>query len=308
MTQPPTPTQSPTPNPSPTPAPAQPAAPRVSVVLPARDEEGCIEAVLEGVHAALAALPHEVLVVDDGSRDGTAARVAALRARHPTLRLLRHDRPAGQSAALRSGVLAARAPLVAMLDADGQNPPEELLRVLAPFLAADPDPRLGLVQGQRVGRRDTASRRLASRLANRLRAALLGDGLRDGACGLRAIPREVWLALPYFDHMHRFLPALVRREGLAVLALDVAHAPRLAGRSKYGNLRRAIEGAVDLLGVAWLLRRRRLAAAREEDALPGSLPSALPSALPAAAPPRPTEAARPAPRLGELPPTPLFPG
>lgn len=238
--------------------------PLVSVVLPARDEEGCIEEVVEGIRAALGPIPHEVVVVDDGSSDATAARVAGLMARRPHLRLLRHDRSAGQSAAIRSGVLAARGRIVATLDADGQNPPAELLRVLGPFLAADADPRLGLVQGQRLVRRDTASRRLASRLANGLRAALLRDGLRDSACGLKAFPREVYLRLAYFDHIHRFMAAMVLREGLSVLPVEVAHAPRRAGRSKYGNLSRALVGAVDLLGVAWLLRRRRLARIREE--------------------------------------------
>ena len=236
---------------------------RVSVILPAKDEEGCIAAVVADVGKSLAGIAHEIIVIDDGSSDATAARVQAMMPTSPNLRLLRHDRACGQSAAIRTGVLAARAPLVATLDADGQNPPSELVAVLAPFLKDQADPRLGLVQGQRAARQDALSRRLASQMANRLRARLLGDGLRDSACGLKAFPREVYLRLPYFDHIHRFMAAMVLREGFAVLPVEVAHAPRRSGRSKYGNFGRATVGVVDLLGASWLLRRRKLSSALE---------------------------------------------
>ena len=238
--------------------------PRVSVVLPAKDEEGCILEVVADIGQALQGISHEIIVVDDGSQDSTAVRVGALTGHRPNLRLVRHDRACGQSAAIRSGVMAAQGTIIATLDADGQNPPSELPRLLAPFLDPGADPRLGLVQGQRLGRRDTMSRRLASKAANRLRAALLGDGLRDSACGMKAFPREVFLRLAYFDHIHRFMAAMVLREGYVVLPIEVTHAPRLTGRSKYGNLGRALVGVVDLLGAAWLMRRRRLCTVWEE--------------------------------------------
>jgi dolichol-phosphate mannosyltransferase len=243
---------------------------RVSVVLPAKDEEDCIVAVVDGIALALSGIPHEIIVVDDGSGDATADRVAAVMGDRPGLRLLRHATSCGQSAAIRSGVWAARGDIIATLDADGQNPPEELLRVLGPFLMASPDLRLGLVQGQRAKRKDTLSRRLASNAANRIRSGLLGDGVRDSACGLKAFPREVYLRLAYFDHIHRFMPAMVLREGFEVWTADVAHAPRITGRSKYGNLGRAAVGAVDLLGAAWLMRRRKVASVEEMGAAEAS--------------------------------------
>jgi len=233
-------------------------SPRFTVVVPMLDEAENVAPLLRGIAAACAPIgPFEAIVVDDGSTDATAGRVGALRAEFPWLQLIRHARPCGQSAALRSGVRAARAPLICTLDGDGQNPPAEIPRLLAPLLTPQ-TPGLGLVAGRRRIRHDPASRRLASRFANRLRAALLGDGIRDSACGLKAFPREVFLALPFFDHMHRYLPALVLREGLAVAEVEVDHLPRQAGRSKYGNTGRALAGALDLLGVWWLMRRRRL--------------------------------------------------
>ena len=233
-------------------------APDVSVVIPARDEAQSIGALIAEIAEALSGIRHEIVVVDDGSTDGTAARVAELAGRMAQIRCLRHASSCGQSAAIRTGVQAARASIIATLDADGQNPPAELPRLVAPFLSAAPDRTLGLVQGQRVGRRDTGWKKIGSRLANAIRGALLKDGVRDSGCGLKAFPREVYLMLPYFDHIHRFMPAMVQREGLRIVTVDVAHRPRMAGRSKYGNLQRALVGIVDLAGAAWLLRRRRL--------------------------------------------------
>lgn len=235
----------------------------LSVVLPARDEAPNVGPLLRGIAAALSGVAHEIVLVDDGSGDGTAEAALALRPELPQVRVLSHAASCGQSAALRTGILAARGRVIATLDADGQNPAAELPRLVAPLLTAGADPRIGLVQGQRRRRQDTWSRRMASRLANVVRQALLRDGVRDSGCGLKAFRRDVYLALPFFDHIHRFMPALVRREGYEVLLMDVDHADRRAGRSKYSNLGRALVGIVDLAGVAWLLRRRKLAVTRE---------------------------------------------
>jgi dolichol-phosphate mannosyltransferase len=187
-----------------------------------------------------------------------------MRAEFPWLREVRHARPCGQSAALRSGVLAARALVICTIDGDCQNPPAEIPRLVEPLLEPG-ETRLGLVAGQRIGRRDRATRRLASRMANRLRAWILDDDVQDTGCGLKAFRREVFLGLPYFDHQHRYLPALVRREGLEVRRIEVSHRPRTAGHTKYTNTGRALAGAQDLLGVWWLKRRRRLPRIVHED-------------------------------------------
>jgi dolichol-phosphate mannosyltransferase len=242
--------------------------PVLSVVIPARNEAENIRALLDGILAATAPLgPVEVIVVDDGSTDATARVVAARAAADTRLRLLCHPVSAGQSAAVHSGVRAARAALVATLDGDGQNPPEELPRLVAPLLAQGAA-RVGLVAGQRVGRKDTLSKRLASRAANAIRGAILQDGTRDTGCGLKAFRRDAFLALPYFNHMHRYLPALFARDGWQVAHVDVGHRPRGAGRSNYSNLQRALVGLVDLAGVWWLIRRRRLAQPLPEGTLP----------------------------------------
>lgn len=235
--------------------------PDISIVLPARDEAGNITALLLGIDAVMRDHSHEIIVVDDASGDGTQQELASLQAHLPQLRVICHDRSCGQSAAIRTGVLAARGALIATLDADGQNPPENLPALLAPFRQGGTLP--GLVQGQRIDRRDRWTRRVASRLANRIRATLLKDGAPDSGCGLKAFPRDVYLALPFFDHIHRFMPAMIAREGLAVVTVPVTHAQRAFGRSKYGNLQRAMVGIVDLLGAAWLIRRRRLPLAQE---------------------------------------------
>ncbi len=238
-------------------------SPLVSVVLPARNEAEALPHVISGIYAALEELPFEIIVVDDGSTDATAEVVRKCMEAMPELRLLQHQTSCGQSAALRSGIHAARGRLIATLDADGQNPPGDLLRLIAPFLdtrqSSGLTKGLGLVQGQRLLRNDRWSRRVASRLANGLRGALLRDGVRDSGCGMKAFPREVYLLLPFFDHIHRFMPAMVLREGYSVKVIDVGHAGRLAGRSNYSNLQRAIVGFVDLMGTAWLIRRHRYA-------------------------------------------------
>jgi glycosyltransferase involved in cell wall biosynthesis len=235
--------------------------PQVSVVVPLRNEEGAVAALVQGIVAALDRVSFELLLVDDGSTDRTREICLGLARSDPRLRVLAHPQSGGQSAALHSGVLAASAPIVATLDGDGQNPPENLPRLIAPLLGPGAAPGCGLVAGQRVGRKDSLSKRLASRFANGLRAMVLRDGTRDTGCGLKAFRRDAFLALPYFNHMHRYLPALFARNGWSVELVDVTHAPRLSGRSKYGNLDRALVGIVDLAGVAWLIRRRKTVAA-----------------------------------------------
>lgn len=231
----------------------------ISVVVPCRNEADNILPLIEGIaHSLTSVGPFEIIVVDDGSDDGMAALLDAALRGQPFLRVLRHDRPGGQSAAIHSGVLAARHGLICTLDGDGQNPPEELARLVLPFFGPGAD-GLGLVAGQRVGRKDTFARRFASRFANGLRARVLRDGTRDTGCGLKAFRRDAFLALPYFDHMHRYLPALFARDGWNIAHVDVAHRPRGGGRSHYSNLQRGIVGIFDLMGVAWLLRRRKKA-------------------------------------------------
>ena len=228
--------------------------PTLSVVVPIRNEGGNIAPLVAEIEAALARRgAFEVIYVDDGSTDRSGAELARLRADRPWLRHIRHAASCGQSAAIRTGVLAARAPAVVTLDGDGQNDPA--------FIPALHDRLLGtgcgLVQGQRVGRRDTGSKKLQSRIANAVRGAILQDGTRDTGCGLKCFRRDVYLNLPYFDALHRFMPALVKRDGHAVELVDVVDRPRLTGVSNYGLLDRLWVGIVDLAGVRWLIRRRR---------------------------------------------------
>ncbi len=226
----------------------------LSVVIPVFNEAACIRPLLEEVAAQLdGQLDYEVIVVDDGSTDTTAAVLAESSRLHDWLRVLRHRHRYGQSVALASGVRAARAALVATLDGDGQNDPADIMklyRAMQKTTAANL-----LVTGERRRRRDTRLRRFSSRVANRVRAALLDDETYDTGCGLKLFTRALFLSLPQFNHMHRFLPALVQRDGGKVLSIEVNHRPRQQGRSKYGVMNRLWVGIVDLLGVWWLMRR-----------------------------------------------------
>ncbi len=233
--------------------------PYVSVLIPARNEAGNLAPLLEEIRRALAGEAHEVIVVDDGSDDGTAAELRALKAGQPRLRVLRHARPLGQSTALYRAALAARGRWLATLDGDGQNDPADIPGMLARVRDAEGRAAgIQLVAGHRTERRDTLGKRWASRLANGLRRRILRDGTPDTGCGIKLIERQAFLRLPYFDHMHRFIPALIRRQGGRMLVHPVNHRPRRAGVSKYGNLERALVGITDLLGVCWLIRRTRL--------------------------------------------------
>ena len=236
-----------------------PFAATVSVVIPARNEAENIVGLVDAIDLAMSDhAPFEIIVVDDGSIDASIAVLMARAQTMPHLRVIRHDRSGGQSAAVHSGVRAATAPFICTLDGDGQNPPEELPGLLAPLMA-DTTGKIGLVAGQRVGRQDTWSKKIASKAANAIRGWILKDGTRDTGCGLKAFRREAFLELPYFDHMHRYLPALFARDGWQVAHVDVTHRPRGAGRSNYSNVQRALVGIFDLAGVAWLLRRRKKA-------------------------------------------------
>jgi dolichol-phosphate mannosyltransferase len=233
----------------------------VSVVVPVKDEAGNVGPLAREIATALKAEAHEIIFVDDGSTDATAAELQVLKAEIPALRVLRHARNLGQSRSIRTGVMAARGGIVVTLDGDGQNDPADTPKLLVLLRS---DPSLAMVSGVRVKRQDKASRRLASRLGNGLRNALLGDGASDTGCGLKAFHRDMFLGLPYFDHMHRFLIALTQREGGRVAYAPVNHRPRLQGASKYTNFGRLLVSVQDLLGVRWLQRRHRGPSQTEE--------------------------------------------
>ena len=204
----------------------------LSVVIPVRNEAPNIAPLVREIAAALEGrLDYEIIYVDDGSRDETAAAVRALAREVPRLRLLRHRRSFGQSTAIRTGVKAARAPWIATLDGDGQNDPADIPKLWDMARAAASEPPL-LIAGHRARRRDSTVKRLSSRIANWVRRGLLGDGTPDTGCGLKLFPRALYLELPFFDHNHRFLPALVRRAGGRVVSVPVNHRPRERGRRR----------------------------------------------------------------------------
>ena len=231
------------------------AIPDISVVVPVHNEEGAAGPLAREIAAAFAGRSYEMVFVDDASRDGTLAELRGLMAELPALRVLGHGSNAGQSRAVRTGVLAARAPIVVTLDGDGQNPPADAPR-LADLLASSP-PSVALVGGVRAKRQDSGAKRQASLWANRIRRRLLGDDAADTGCGLKAFRRDVFLRLPYFDHIHRYLPALMIREGYENRYLDVDHRHRETGQSKYTNWGRLMASLSDLLGVMWLKTRSR---------------------------------------------------
>ena len=234
----------------------------LSVVVPVKDEAANVGPLVREIAAALAGeAPHEILFIDDGSSDGTAGMLAALKAEIPALRVLRHPRNLGQSRGIRSGVMAARGGIIITLDGDGQNDPADIPKLLRVLEA---EAEVGLVSGVRTKRKDTASRRLASKLGNGLRNWILQDGAADTGCGLKAFRRDLFLAMPYFDHIHRYLIALTLREGWQVRFVPVNHRPRTAGQSKYTNFGRLLVSGADLLGVRWLMRRHRGRAGVEE--------------------------------------------
>ena len=229
----------------------------LSVVIPARNEAPNVAPLVTEIRRALdGRLSYEIVYVDDGSGDTTATEIRRAAAQFPSLRLIRHQASCGQSMAILTGVKAARADWIATLDADGQNDPADIPRLWEIARAAPSSPSL-MVAGQRQKRRDTWSKRWASRAANAIRRSLLGDGTPDTGCGLKLFRRDLFLEMPRFDHMHRFLPALTLRLGGKVVSVPVNHRPRERGQSNYGVFDRLWVGIADLLGVMWLMRRAK---------------------------------------------------
>ncbi len=231
-------------------------APTISIVVPVRNEADNIAPLIDEIAAALdGRWDYEIVYVDDGSTDATAQRLATIMARRKNVRQIRHEKSSGQSAAVRTGVRAARGSIVATLDGDGQNNPEFLPELIMAIEKGEG--RIGLAAGQRIGRKDTGFKKFQSRIANKVRSWVLSDGTRDTGCGLKTFRREVFLSLPYFDGLHRFLPALVRREGYDITYVDVIDRLRRSGVSNYGFFDRLWIGIIDLAGVWWLIRRKK---------------------------------------------------
>ncbi|MEM9898690.1 MAG: glycosyltransferase family 2 protein [Pseudomonadota bacterium] len=231
--------------------------PSVSVVAPMFNEAGGAVALVDEIAAALGDRAFEVLAVDDASTDGTGDLLKGALADRPFLRLLSHDSNAGQSRALRTGILAAKAELVITIDGDGQNIPADIPRLIDALEALPLEKGVMMVAGERQKREDSVAKRWASRAANGLRSSVLRDGARDTGCGLKAFYKQAYLRLPYFDHSHRYLPALMIREGFHIEFVPVGHRPRTHGASKYTNLGRLLVAFRDLLGVMWLIGRAR---------------------------------------------------
>jgi glycosyltransferase involved in cell wall biosynthesis len=228
----------------------------VSVIVPVRNEAENVRPLVAEIAAALdGRWNYEIIYVNDGSSDATAERLATEMKLRTNLRQLRHAASAGQSAAIRSGVRAARGAIAVTLDGDGQNDPAFLPDLIESIEQGGE--RVGLAAGQRVGRKASGFKKLQSRIANGVRKTILRDGTRDTGCGLKAFRREVFLMMPYFDGLHRFLPALVRREGYDIVYVDVIDRPRRSGVSNYGFFDRLWIGIMDIAGVWWLIRRKK---------------------------------------------------
>ena len=236
--------------------------PDLSVVVPVHNERDNVVPLLQEIVSALRGrAAFEIVYVDDASKDDTLAVLTAAKAQFPELRVLRHLSQSGQSTALRTGIRAARGAWIATLDGDGQNDPADIPKLLA--LRAESVADIKLFAGWRVERKDTGSKRWASKFANAIRSRLLRDATPDTGCGIKLFERAAFLDLPYFDHMHRYLPALMQRAGWQVRSVPVNHRPRGSGVSNYNNLNRALVGIADLRGVAWLIRRSKRTAVEE---------------------------------------------
>lgn len=230
----------------------------ISVVVPVKDEVENVAPLAREIAAAVASEPSaEIIFIDDGSTDGTGDALKKLKQELPSLRVIQHARNLGQSRGIRTGVRAARSEIIVTLDGDGQNDPADIPKLLAILRDAPDAKSIGVVSGVRAKRMDTVSRRLASRIGNGIRSWLLNDGAADTGCGLKAFRRDAFLALPYFDHIHRFIITLMIREGYAVRFVEVNHRLRTHGASKYTNFNRMLVSVTDLIGVSWLQRRFR---------------------------------------------------
>jgi dolichol-phosphate mannosyltransferase len=235
---------------------------QVSVVVPVRNEEGNVASLISEIDAALKHMIHEIIYVDDGSTDNTFGKLRSLQTQFTQLKIIRHAKSCGQSTAVRTGVKAAQYDWVATLDGDGQNNPADIPKLIA---AVTLD--IELVGGnRRASRRDTWIKRISSVIANTVRSKMLNDDTPDTGCGLKLFKREAFLDLPYFDHMHRFLPALIKRRGGKIVSVPVAHRNREHGKSNYGTIDRLLVGIVDVFGVAWLQRRAKIPQILEDKA------------------------------------------
>lgn len=246
--------------------------PELAVVVPVKDEAENVGPLVREILAALqGVIAFEIVYVDDGSDDDTVARLESLKAEASMLRIVRHDGCFGQSAAVRTGVRFARAPLVATLDGDGQNDPADIPALVRKFRdeGGNADALL-LIAGWRAKRRDTWVKRMSSKIANAVRGGLLGDQTPDTGCGLKVFPRAMFLEFPGFKHMHRFLPALTIRAGGRVISVHVNHRPRERGTSKYGVFNRLWVGIADIFGVMWLKTRPMRAAIKDDRSSPAT--------------------------------------
>jgi dolichol-phosphate mannosyltransferase len=229
----------------------------ISVIVPIKNEADNIESLINEIITALKSeIQFEIIYIDDGSDDTSLSVLQSLKQNMPFLRIIQHKTSCGQSAAIRSGILAARYNIIVTLDGDGQNVPADILKLVEKLRHASSN--VAMVAGQRKIRNDSLSKQYASKLANKIRGAILKDGVRDTGCGIKAFRRDAYLNLPYFDHMHRYFAALFKRDNYEILLCDVDHRPREAGISKYGNWDRFKVGMIDLCGVLWLLKRRKL--------------------------------------------------
>jgi dolichol-phosphate mannosyltransferase len=237
---------------------------KLSIVVPVHNEADNIRPLVEEIHAAVPpATDYEIVYVDDGSIDGTLAELQSVQADYPQLRILRHKYCCGQSTALRTGILESQGRVIATLDGDGQNNPADIPALLTVWAELGGETRWAMAAGYRKNRKDTGWRRFSSKVANGIRGRLLRDNTPDTGCGLKVFSRDLFLAMPYFDHMHRFLPALAQRAGAPVQSVEVSHRPRTRGQSKYGTWHRLWVGIWDLFGVMWLLDRSHLAEVEE---------------------------------------------
>ena len=230
----------------------------LSVVVPVHNEAGNAANLVREIASALEGRAYEMLFVNDASTDSTLDELIEVRKEVPQLRILTHRKNAGQSRAIRTGVMHARAPIVGTLDGDGQNDPADLPELYRTLTRPDAPEKLAMVMGRRAKRQDTAWKRFGSRFANKIRQKILKDGCDDSGCGIKVVKRDVFLRLPYFDHIHRYMPAIIRAEGFTAEFVDVNHRGRVHGASKYTNFGRLWAAFSDLRGVTWLMTRRRL--------------------------------------------------